>query len=53
MARISPGTMTAAIFAILVGLAGAYGVRQYLKPADIPKVETVAEEQAPESMRPP
>ena len=30
MARISPGTMTAAIFAILVGLAGAYAVRQYL-----------------------
>ena len=31
MAKISPGTMTACIFAILVGLAGAYGVRQYLK----------------------
>ena len=27
VARISPGTMTAAIFAILVGLAGAYAVR--------------------------
>ena len=50
MARISPGTMTAAIFAILVGLAGAYGVRQYLKPADLPKVETAAEEPAPEPM---
>ncbi len=33
MARISPGTMTAAIFAILVGLAGAFAVRQYLKEA--------------------
>lgn len=41
MARISPGTMTAAIFAILVGLAGAYAVRQYLKEA--PAVEQVAE----------
>lgn len=30
MARISAGTMTAVIFAILVGLAGAYAVRQYL-----------------------
>lgn len=30
MARISPGTMTALIFAILVGLGGAYAVRQYL-----------------------
>lgn len=30
MARFSPGTMTAAIFAILVGLGGAYMVRQYL-----------------------
>ena len=49
MARISPGTMTAAIFAILVGLAGAYGVRQYLKPAAIPKVET-AEKSVPEPM---
>lgn len=45
MARISPGTMTAAIFAILVGLAGAYAVRQYLKEA--PVVEQVAQE--PES----
>lgn len=31
MARISPGTMTAAIFAILVGLAGAFMVRQRLQ----------------------
>ena len=50
MARISPGTMTAAIFAILVGLAGAYGVRQYLNPADLPKVEIAAEEAAPKQM---
>ena len=41
MARISPGTMTAAIFAILVGLAGAYGVRQYLNQ---PEPEAVVEE---------
>lgn len=30
MARFSPGTMTAVIFAILIGLGGAYAVRQYL-----------------------
>ena len=42
MARISPGTMTAAIFAVLIGLAGAYSVRQYLRQA--PAVETVEEE---------
>ena len=44
MARISPGTMTAAIFAILVGLGGAYAVRQYLHQPrpDAPEVETAA-----------
>ena len=42
VARISPGTMTAAIFAILIGLGGAYAVRQYLhKP--VPVVEQKAE----------
>lgn len=45
MARISPGTMTAAIFAILVGLAGAYMVRQYLSQpqsmAQAPEMITV------------
>ncbi len=30
MTRVSPGTMTAAIFAVLIGLGGAYAVRQYL-----------------------
>lgn len=30
MAKISPGTMTAAIFAILLGLGAAYTVRQFL-----------------------
>jgi pilus assembly protein CpaB len=30
VARFSPGTMTAVIFAILIGLGGAYAVRQYL-----------------------
>ena len=43
MARISPGTMTAAIFAILVGLAGAYMVRQYLSHP-----QTAVVEQGPE-----
>ena len=43
MARISPGTMTAAIFAILIGLGGAYTVRQYInRPA-----EEVVEEEPP------
>lgn len=44
MARISPGTMTALVFAILLGLGGAFAVRQYLhKPAP-----QVAEEAAPQ-----
>ncbi len=42
MARISPGTMTAAVFAILIGLGGAYAVRQYLHQ---PPVEQVAQEE--------
>ena len=47
MARFSPGTMAAAIFAILIGLTGAFAVRQYLHnpttaaavaaKADVPK----------------
>ncbi len=41
MARISPGTMTAAIFAILIGLGGAYAVRQYLHQP--PAVEAPAQ----------
>ncbi len=36
MSRISSGTMTVAIFALLTGLAGAYTVRQYLQQ---PKAE--------------
>lgn len=43
MSRISPATMTAAIFAILVGLLGAYGVRQYLSQTS-PEVAAVEEE---------
>jgi pilus assembly protein CpaB len=38
MARLSPGTMTAAIVAILIGLAGAYSVRQYLEQESQTKV---------------
>jgi pilus assembly protein CpaB len=40
VARFSPGTMTAVIFAILIGLGGAYAVRQYLHN---PTVAAVAE----------
>lgn len=47
MSRISSGTMTVAIFALLMGLAGAYTVRQYLnKPEAAPVV-------APTPPRPP
>jgi len=42
MSRISPATMTAFIFAILVGLAGAYSVRMYLS-----NVEPVVEQEEP------
>lgn len=42
MSRISPATMTAVIFAILIGLAGAYSVRMYL--ADVAPIEEPAEE---------
>ena len=48
MARFSPGTMTAAIFAILVGLGGAFAVRQYLhQPIAAPVKEAVAETPKP------
>lgn len=42
MSRISPATMTAFIFAILVGLAGAYSVRMYLS-----NVEPVVQQEEP------
>ena len=48
MSRISPGTMTAAIFAILIGLAGAYSVRQYLKKPPVEVAEEEVEEVAPD-----
>ncbi|MDF1743669.1 MAG: Flp pilus assembly protein CpaB [Gimesia sp.] len=38
MAKISPGTMTAAIFAILLGLGAAYTVRQFLHKQPIAPV---------------
>lgn len=43
MARFSPGTMTAVIFAMLIGLGGAYAVRQYLHT----KLEPVVAEKSP------
>ena len=33
MSRISPGTLVVGIFALLFGLAGAFAVREYLRPA--------------------
>lgn len=51
MARISPGTMTAAVFAILIGLAGAYSVRQYLEQP--PVAEEQAEQDEPSAVRVP
>jgi len=44
VARFSPGTMTAVIFAILIGLGGAYAVRQYLH--NPPETPVVAEKPA-------
>ena len=38
MAKISPGTMTAAIFAILLGLGAAYTVRQFMHKQPGPPV---------------
>ena len=40
MKRISPGTITLAVFAILFGLVAAYGAKQYLTPK--PRAETRA-----------
>ncbi len=39
MSRVSAGTMTVAIFAVLIGLGGAYAVRQYLNQP-VPVAET-------------
>ncbi len=36
MSRLGPATLVVIIIAILLGLAGAYGVRQYLKPVPAP-----------------
>ncbi|MES2789502.1 MAG: Flp pilus assembly protein CpaB [Planctomycetota bacterium] len=47
MARFSPGTMAAAIFAILIGLTGAFAVRQYLHNSPV-----VAAVEKPEVVRP-
>jgi hypothetical protein len=32
VSRITPGTMIVAIFAVLLGLVGAYAVRRHLNP---------------------
>lgn len=42
MAKFSPGTMTAVVFAILVGLGGAYTVRQYLEKEPVEEVAETA-----------
>ncbi len=47
MARISSGTMTVVVFAILIGLGGAFVVRQKLKQPGLPPLrDLVATEQA-------
>ena len=48
VARFSPGTMAAAIFAILIGLTGAFAVRQYLH--NPPMTATVEKQDAPRSV---
>jgi pilus assembly protein CpaB len=35
--RITPGTIVVGIFAVLFGLVGTYGVKQYLKPVEQPQ----------------
>lgn len=35
MSRVSPGTLIVGIFALLFGLAGAFAVREYLRPAPV------------------
>ncbi len=48
MARFSPGTMAAAIFAILIGLTGAFAVRQYLH--NPPVTAAVEKQEAPRNV---
>lgn len=42
MARISSGTMTVVVFAILIGLGGAFVVRQKLKQPGLPPLQELA-----------
>lgn len=42
MGRLSPGTMTVAIFAVLVGLGGAFVVRQHLHRPEVPPLPELA-----------
>ena len=41
MGRLSPGTMTVAIFAVLIGLGGAFIVRQQMHKPGLPPLPTV------------
>jgi len=44
MKRISPGTVTVAVLAILFGLVTAYAVRQYLRPDEVVPAPAPAEQ---------
>lgn len=51
MSRIAPGTMIVVIFAILLGLVGAYAVQRQLAEKPEPVAEPAAEEPQPQIVR--
>lgn len=53
MSRLGPATLIVLIVAILLGMVGAYGVRQYLRVPPAPKVVSVVEVPKPKKYRVP